>query len=59
MKPRIFVSTVTSEFRTARTKIEHVLEFLGYEVVQQDIFGAFIEAKLRGKVRVKGGSDED
>lgn len=39
MKPRIFVSTVTSEFRAARTKIEHVLEFLGYEVVQQDIFG--------------------
>lgn len=39
MKPRIFVSTVSSEFRTARTKIEHVLEFLGYEVVQQDIFG--------------------
>ncbi|MGL4400777.1 MAG: DUF4062 domain-containing protein, partial [Luteolibacter sp.] len=39
MKPRIFVSTATSEFKTARTKIEHVLEFLGYEVVQQDIFG--------------------
>ncbi len=36
-KPRIFISAVSREFRSARTKVEHVLEYLGYEVVQQEI----------------------
>ncbi len=39
MKPRLFVSTVSQEFKSARTRVEHVLEFLDYEVVQQDLFG--------------------
>jgi tetratricopeptide (TPR) repeat protein len=38
-KPRIFISAVSQEFKSARAKIEHTLEFLGYEVVQQDIWG--------------------
>ena len=39
MKTRIFVSAVSREFKSARVKVEHALEFLGFEVVQQDIWG--------------------
>jgi Domain of unknown function (DUF4062) len=38
-KPRIFISAVSSEFKTAREKVSHVLEFLGFEAEQQEIFG--------------------
>jgi hypothetical protein len=39
MKPRIFISAVTSELRTARQLVANVLLRLGYDPVTQDIFG--------------------
>ena len=39
MKPRIFISCVSPEFRTARGKVADVLTFLGYEPEKQEIFG--------------------
>ena len=39
MKPRIFISAVTSEFGTARQLVANVLSRLGYDPVWQDIFG--------------------
>ena len=39
MKPRIFISAVSSELRTIRGLVSNVLERLGYEPVRQDIFG--------------------
>jgi hypothetical protein len=39
MKPRVFISTVTSELRTARQLTANILHRLGYEPVWQDIFG--------------------
>ncbi|MFM9961776.1 MAG: tetratricopeptide repeat protein [Planctomycetaceae bacterium] len=39
MKPRIFISSVSSEFRTSRQLIANVLSRLGYDPVWQDIFG--------------------
>jgi len=38
-RPRIFVSAVSTEFRTARNKVSDVLSFLGFEPVKQEIFG--------------------
>ncbi|MEI8017273.1 MAG: DUF4062 domain-containing protein [Schlesneria sp.] len=38
MKPRIFVSTVSSELKTARQLVANVLTRLGYEPVFQEIF---------------------
>ncbi len=38
-RPRIFISAVTSEFKTLRQLVAQVLERLGYEPVRQDIFG--------------------
>jgi tetratricopeptide (TPR) repeat protein len=40
MKPRIFISTVTSELRSARQLAANVLQGLGYDPVWEDIFGA-------------------
>lgn len=37
--PRIFISAVSSELRTARSLAAQTLTFLGYEPVMQDIFG--------------------
>ena len=39
MKPRIFISSVTSEFGTSRQLVANVLSRLGYDPVWQDIFG--------------------
>ncbi len=39
MKPRIFISTVTSELKTVRQLTANVLQGLGYDPVWQDIFG--------------------
>ena len=37
-RPSIFISCVSNEFRTARTKIAETLKFLGYDVEYQDSF---------------------
>ena len=53
MKTRIFVSAVSREFKTARDKVAHVLEFLGYEVEMQEIFGTEpgdLREMLRSKI---------
>ena len=39
MKPRIFISAVTSELGTTRQLVANVLSRLGYDPVWQDIFG--------------------
>src|SRR5688572_27064196 len=39
MKPRIFISAVTSELGTIRQLVSNVLLRLGYDPVTQDIFG--------------------
>jgi hypothetical protein len=39
MKPRIFISTVSSELKSVRQLAANVLQGLGYEPVWQDIFG--------------------
>ena len=39
MKPRIFISTVSSELKTVRQLTANVLQGLGYDPVWQDIFG--------------------
>ncbi len=39
MKPRIFISTVSSELGTVRQLTANVLQGLGYDPVWQDIFG--------------------
>ena len=39
MAPRIFVSAVTSELKTARQMVANALTRLGYEPVRQEIFG--------------------
>ncbi|MFN9626916.1 MAG: DUF4062 domain-containing protein, partial [Planctomycetota bacterium] len=39
MKPRIFISAVTSELRTTRQLVANALLRLGYDPVTQDIFG--------------------
>lgn len=39
MKPRIFISAVSSEFGQLRQLVANILQRLGYEPVWQDIFG--------------------
>jgi tetratricopeptide (TPR) repeat protein len=39
MKPRIFISTVSSELKTIRQLTANVLQSLGFDPVWQDIFG--------------------
>jgi hypothetical protein len=53
MKPRIFISSVTKELRSARQIVANTLIALGYEPVWQDIFdtsGEDIRAMLRNKI---------
>jgi tetratricopeptide (TPR) repeat protein len=53
MKPRIFISAVTKELRSARQLVANTLVALGYEPVWQDIFdtrGDDIRAMLRNKI---------
>ena len=53
MKPRIFISAVTKELRSARQLVANTLVALGYEPVWQDIFdtsGEDIRAMLRSKI---------
>jgi hypothetical protein len=40
MKPRIFISAVSSELRQTRQLVANVLSRFGYEPVWQDIFGS-------------------
>lgn len=39
-KPRIFISAVSKELRSARQLVANTLTFLGFEPVWQDVFGA-------------------
>jgi len=39
MKPRLFISCVTPEFRSLRARVAQVLQFLGYEPEFQETFG--------------------
>ena len=53
MKPRIFISAVTKELRSARQIVANTLIALGYEPLWQDIFdtsGEDIRAMLRKKI---------
>lgn len=53
MKPRIFISAVTKELRSARQIVANTLMALGYEPVWQDIFGISggdIRPMLREKI---------
>ena len=53
MKPRIFISTVSSELKSARQLTANVLQSLGYEPVWQDIFGTEpgdLKQMLRDKI---------
>ncbi|MFN0021783.1 MAG: tetratricopeptide repeat protein [Pirellulaceae bacterium] len=53
MKPRIFISAVTKELRSARQIVANTLMALGYEPVWQDIFvmgGEDIRPMLRKKI---------
>ncbi len=53
MKPRVFISTVSSELGSIRQLTANVLERLGYEPVWQDIFGTEpgdLKQMLRDKI---------
>jgi hypothetical protein len=53
-QPRIFISSVSKELRTARQMVANTLQFLGYEAEWQDIFGAEagdLRANLRERIR--------
>ena len=53
MKPRIFVSAVSAEFRTARQVVANTLHALGYEPDWQDVFELSadeIRSMLRRKI---------
>ena len=53
MKPRIFISTVSSELGSIRQLTANVIERLGYEPVWQDIFGTEpgdLKQMLRDKI---------
>ena len=39
LKPRIFVSAVSSEFASVRRSVAEILTRLGYEPEMQEIFG--------------------
>jgi len=51
-RPPIFISAVSKELRSARQLVANTLQFLGYEPVWQDIFGAE-QGDLRGVLREK------
>ncbi|MEM9369187.1 MAG: tetratricopeptide repeat protein, partial [Planctomycetota bacterium] len=53
MKPRIFISAVSSEFGTTRQSVANIITRLGYEPVMQEIFGTEpgdVRAVLRDKI---------
>lgn len=52
MKPRIFISAVTSEFGSTRQLGANVLQRLGYDPVWQNIFGTE-QGDLRKMLRDK------
>jgi hypothetical protein len=52
MKPRIFISAVSKELRSARQLVANTLFSLGYEPIWQDIFGAD-QGDLRAVLRKK------
>lgn len=39
MKPRVFISAVSSELHSARQLVANILQYLGYEPIWQDILG--------------------
>lgn len=49
-RPRIFISAVTKELKSARQLVANTLQFLGYEPVWQDIFGTE-QGDLRAMLR--------
>ena len=51
-RPRIFISAVSKELRSARQLVANALHFLGYEPVWQEIFG-MEEGDLREMLRKK------
>jgi len=57
-RPRVFISTVTKELKSARQLVANTLQFLGYEPEWQDIFGTEqgdLRAMLRQRIdRCKG-----
>ena len=58
MKPRIFISAVTSEFGTSRQLVANVLSRLGYDPIWKDIFGTGqgdLRQVLREKIDDCGG----
>jgi len=58
VKPRIFISCVSPEFRTLRANVSQVLQFLGYEPEFQEIFGTEagdLREVLRDKIDACGG----
>ncbi len=52
MKPRIFISAVSSEFKTTRQTVANILQRLGYEPVMQEVFGTE-SGSVRGMLREK------
>ncbi len=52
LRPRIFISAVSKELRSARQLVANTLQFLGYEPVWQDIFGTE-QGDLREMLRKK------
>ncbi len=52
MRPRIFISAVSKELKSARQLVSHTLQFMGYEPVWQDIFGTE-QGDLRAMLREK------
>ncbi len=51
-RPTIFISSVSSELKSARQLVANTLQFLGYEPVWQDIFGSE-QGDLREMLRRK------
>src|SRR5579859_5057808 len=52
-RPTIFISAVSKELKSSRQLVSNTLQFLGYEPVWQDVFGAEqgdVQAMLREKI---------
>ena len=58
MKPRIFISVVTSELGATRQLVANVLLRLGYDPVTQDIFGTESGDLRPRRLRTLGASRE-
>ena len=57
-RPRLFLSAVSEEFRTAHQKVESILNSLGYDVITQNNFPTGhgeLCSLLRGQIDFCGG----